>query len=97
MQYSIKVVQSGLNLAVIEIPGRYIPWFRPSQSHSSHLTTNMPGIINPPDFKHIAVKELHPTFGAEVSGVDFSKEVTGEVFREILAAITKVSHPPVIR
>lgn len=51
----------------------------------------MPGIVNAPEFKHITVKELHPTFGAEVQGVAFSKEVTGEVFREILAAITKVS------
>lgn len=42
------------------------------------------------DFHYIAIKELHPTFGAEISGVDFSKPVTKEVFAEILAAINKV-------
>ncbi|KAJ5989601.1 alpha-ketoglutarate-dependent 2-4-dichlorophenoxyacetate dioxygenase [Penicillium waksmanii] len=41
------------------------------------------------DFHYIAIKELHPTFGAEISGVDFSKPVTKEVFAEILAAINK--------
>ncbi|RDL38139.1 Uncharacterized protein BP5553_05572 [Venustampulla echinocandica] len=40
-------------------------------------------------FNHITVKELHPTFGAEISGVDFSAPLTEEVFAEILAAITK--------
>ena len=41
-------------------------------------------------FNLIAIKELHPTFGAEISGVDFSKSVADEVFSEILDAITKV-------
>lgn len=41
------------------------------------------------DYKYIQVKELHPTIGAEVFGVDFSKSVPDEVFEEILAAITK--------
>jgi hypothetical protein len=44
------------------------------------------------EFKHIQVQELHPTFGAEIKGVDFSKPVSDEVFAEILAAITKVGH-----
>lgn len=44
-------------------------------------------------YKHIQIKELHPTFGAEVIGVDFSKEVPDEVFGDILAAITKVIQP----
>ena len=43
------------------------------------------------DFKHIQVKGLHPTFGAEVHGVDFSKPVPEDVFSEIYKTITKVS------
>ena len=43
------------------------------------------------DFKHIQVKELHPTFGAEIHSVDFSKPVPEDVFSEIYKAITKVS------
>lgn len=41
---------------------------------------------------HISVVELHPTFAAEVRGVDFSQELSIEVFDEIYHAITKVSH-----
>jgi alpha-ketoglutarate-dependent 2,4-dichlorophenoxyacetate dioxygenase len=41
-------------------------------------------------YKNIQIKELHPTFGAEILGVDFSKPVPDDVFDEILAAITKV-------
>ena len=43
------------------------------------------------DLQHIQVKELHPTFGAEVHGVDFSKPVPEDVFSEIYKTITKVS------
>jgi alpha-ketoglutarate-dependent taurine dioxygenase len=43
------------------------------------------------DFKHIQVKGLHPTFGAEVHGVDFSKPVPEDAFSEIYKTITKVS------
>ncbi|ETN42537.1 uncharacterized protein HMPREF1541_01694 [Cyphellophora europaea CBS 101466] len=42
-----------------------------------------------PTYKHISVTPIGPTIGAEVSGVDFSKPVPDEVFREILSAITK--------
>lgn len=35
-------------------------------------------------------KELHPNFGAEVSGVDFTRPVSEAVFEQILAAVTKV-------
>lgn len=38
----------------------------------------------------LEIVELHPTFGAQVKGVDFSKPVPADVFAEILAAITKV-------
>lgn len=39
----------------------------------------------------VYVKELHPTFAAEVHGVDFSQDVSPEDFEEIYKAITKVS------
>lgn len=42
-------------------------------------------------FSFISVKELHPTFAAEISGVDFSLPLSDEVFREIFQAVTKVS------
>lgn len=42
------------------------------------------------DFDHIQIKELAPTFGAEVLGVDFSKPVPPEVFAEVHRAITQV-------
>lgn len=41
-------------------------------------------------FSHISVKPLHPTFGAEISGVDFSSPLKDEVFKEIYHAVTKV-------
>lgn len=43
-----------------------------------------------PRFEHITVTELHPTFAAEISGVDFSFPISEEIFQEILAAVTKV-------
>lgn len=41
----------------------------------------------------LSITELHPTFAAEISGVDFSKPISEEVFKEIYAAITKVTIP----
>lgn len=38
----------------------------------------------------IEIIPLHPTFAAEVHGVDFSKDIPPEVFAEIKEAITKV-------
>ncbi|KAL4782356.1 hypothetical protein BJX76DRAFT_332980 [Aspergillus varians] len=49
----------------------------------------MPRLKNTPTFSLITVKELHPTFGAEILGVDFSKPVENDVFQEIMAAIVK--------
>lgn len=43
-----------------------------------------------PGFQHVVAKELHPTFGAEISGVDFAKPLADVVLIEILAAIAKV-------
>ncbi|KAL2393257.1 Alpha-ketoglutarate-dependent 2,4-dichlorophenoxyacetate dioxygenase [Exophiala dermatitidis] len=41
-----------------------------------------------PEFKTISVKPLHPTFAAEVDGVDF-KNLSDEQFKEIFAAMAK--------
>ncbi|KIW80197.1 hypothetical protein AYO21_01123 [Fonsecaea monophora] len=41
------------------------------------------------EFNLIEVKELHPTFGAEVSGVDFSRPVPEDVFQELWKAVNK--------
>ncbi|KAI1338909.1 taurine catabolism dioxygenase [Xylariaceae sp. FL0016] len=48
----------------------------------------MPGITGEPAFKTIKVKELHPTFAAEVTGVDF-KNLSEDQFGEILRAMAK--------
>jgi hypothetical protein len=50
----------------------------------------MPGtIISTPTFRTIEVKQLHPTFGAEVSGADF-KNMSDEQLEEIKRAMAKV-------
>lgn len=38
----------------------------------------------------LTIKQLHPTFAAEVRGVDFSTDIPQDVFNEIYQAITKV-------
>ena len=43
------------------------------------------------EYQHIELKELSPTFGAEVTGVDFAQPVKKEVFDEIHRAIVNVS------
>ena len=43
-----------------------------------------------PDYKLINVQAIHPTFAADVTGVDFSAPVSPEVFQEILKAIATV-------
>lgn len=47
-------------------------------------------VANMTTFSHISVKPLHPTFGAEISGVDFSSPLTDEVFSDIYQAVAKV-------
>jgi alpha-ketoglutarate-dependent 2,4-dichlorophenoxyacetate dioxygenase len=49
----------------------------------------MPGLLTTP-FSKLKVTELHPTFGAEIEGVDFSHPIPDDVFEEILAASAKV-------
>ncbi|KAL5364960.1 hypothetical protein BJX96DRAFT_179420 [Aspergillus floccosus] len=46
-------------------------------------------VITGADFSLISVKPLHPTFAAEISGVDFSSPLSDEVFKEIYEAVTK--------
>lgn len=47
-------------------------------------------VTNGTTFSHISVKGLHPTFGAVISGVDFSSPLNDEIFAEIYQAVTKV-------
>lgn len=49
----------------------------------------MPGIIQEPSPEGLTIKELHPTFGAEIEGVDF-ENLTEAQFGEIKAALSKV-------
>lgn len=53
------------------------------QGQSSGIRPNMFDLIN-------ITQELHPTFGAEVSGIDFSRPISEAVFKEITAAVAKV-------
>jgi hypothetical protein len=63
----------------------------------------MPGVLlQDTPFKTITIKELHPSYGAEVIGADFSN-MSEEQFQEIRAAMAKVlqleltyMHPAVI-
>ena len=52
----------------------------------------MPGLLLTPEteLKTLQIKKLHPTFAAEIEGVDFSKPIPDDVFNEILAASAKV-------
>ncbi|EXJ85443.1 hypothetical protein A1O1_05807 [Capronia coronata CBS 617.96] len=52
----------------------------------------MPGLLVTPEmkFKTLKIKKLHPTFAAEIGGVEFDKPIPNDVFQEILAASAKV-------
>ena len=52
----------------------------------------MPGLLQSESFQKLQIKPLHPTFAAEVEGVDF-QNLSDEVFDEILAAMAKVRPP----
>ena len=46
---------------------------------------------NAPAFTHISAEPLHPSFGAEISGLDFHvSDPSDEALRELLQAVTKV-------
>jgi alpha-ketoglutarate-dependent 2,4-dichlorophenoxyacetate dioxygenase len=47
-------------------------------------------VTNGTAFSHISVNPLHPTFGAEIGGVDFSSPLSDAVFNDIYEAVTKV-------
>lgn len=50
----------------------------------------MPGtLLQDTPFETISIRELHPTYGAEVIGVNF-QEMADEQLREIKAAMAKV-------
>lgn len=53
----------------------------------------MPGTLKK-QFHKIEVEELHPTYGAVLSGIDFTKPIDEDVFEEISAAAKKVSTLP---
>ncbi|KAK6837032.1 taurine catabolism dioxygenase [Apiospora arundinis] len=55
---------------------------------SNYSGSKMPGIIETPSSETIKVRELHPTFAAEITGVDF-RDVSEEQFAEIIAAMAK--------
>ena len=40
--------------------------------------------------KRLAIRELHPHFGAEISGIDFSEPLDDQTTIELLVAIAKV-------
>lgn len=50
----------------------------------------MPGLLND-SFQKIQVEELHPTYGAVLSGIDFTKPIDEDTFEEISTAAKKVS------
>ena len=49
----------------------------------------MPGLLTQPEFATIAIRELHPTFAAEVDGVNF-QDLSDQQFTEVVAALAKV-------
>jgi alpha-ketoglutarate-dependent 2,4-dichlorophenoxyacetate dioxygenase len=50
----------------------------------------MPGLLaTEQGFRTITIKELHPTYGAEILGADF-QNMSDEQFQEIKAAMAKV-------
>jgi hypothetical protein len=52
----------------------------------------MPGVLKPEDSSSgtLSVKKLHPTFAAEIRGLDLSTPPGDETFAQIMAAVTKV-------
>lgn len=42
------------------------------------------------EYQNIHIHKLHPTFGAEISGIDYSKPIPDDVFQVIRNASAKV-------
>ena len=81
----VLVHQQSFLVIIIPLPFK----LKPIYLHTSILVGKMPGIISQP-FKTLTVNELHPTFGAEVSGIDFTQPIPDGQFQDILAAMAKV-------
>ena len=52
----------------------------------------MPSAISEPQWKTITAKETHPSFCAEIEGVDF-QNLSDEQMTEVLEAMAKVCFP----
>jgi hypothetical protein len=50
----------------------------------------MPGLIDK-QLDRLKVIEVHPKYGAEISGLDFSKPIADNVFEQVLAASAKIT------
>jgi hypothetical protein len=62
-----------------------------SKDKTAFLPPDIPSsLTDESSYNYITVKRLHPTFGAEISGIDFTIPLTDEVFSDILAALNKV-------
>ena len=59
--------------------------------HSPSISANTAFGMPHKEDSRVVINELHPTFAAEVRGVDFTKDVSPDVFDQIYQAITKVS------
>ena len=65
----------------------------PDSCHFKHLATihsSLYTMVNATS-NQVQVKEIHPTFGCELSGVDWSKPIPPEVAAEIVKIANKVS------
>jgi hypothetical protein len=54
------------------------------------LGSTMPTSTQNPPFKRLSVKELHPSFAAEIQDVDFNA-IDDDVVKEIVTAVEKVT------
>lgn len=46
----------------------------------------------PTGFPHLQVKELHPTFAAEITGLKLTEPLSDEIFQEIINVVAKVTN-----
>lgn len=53
------------------------------------ISTTQVTVLDEPTFAHISVKPLHPTFAAEISGIDFKSPLSDDTFKEVYQAVTK--------
>ena len=87
-----KVLHSQLTRLLINLPLAAALLFSPwplSITAIVLIYAKMPGLTEEPRFDTITVKELHPTFAAEIGGVNF-EDISDKQFSEIQAALAKV-------